>query len=251
MTQYRNRAFKGAGTILIASLSAISKGLNEFGNASALTFAIGEDKTTQKDYRTAQGGNAASASTIADITGSITGLSYQPDVMRIALRALIEDVSTVPIAAEVVLLNSDSLTELDYIPDMAIGVVLTSDTGGTPIVLTEGTDFTIVSGCIKILPAATIVSDDNVSAIAYTPLAQYKIKALAAAATEYRLVFNGFNTADSDKAVVVSVHRVKFSAAQALDLITDDYGELPLDFEVLADESRVVGDQFFTVKMVK
>ncbi len=249
MTQYRNRAFKGAGTILIAA-AAVNSALFEFGNASALSFAIGEDKTTQKDYRTAAGGNAASASTIADITGAITGLSYQPDVMRIALRAVIEDVSTVAISDERVMIHTGGLTDLEYIPDQAESFVVTADPDGSPVVLVKDTDYQIVSGCIKML-AYTPAGGSIAASVAYTPIAQYKLKALAAAATEWRLVFNGFNTADSDKAVVVNVHRVKFSAAQALDLITDDYGELPLDFEVLADESRNTGDQFFTVTMTK
>lgn len=249
MTQYRNRAFKGAGTILIAA-AAINSALFEFGNSSGFSFSIGEDKTTQKDYRTPAGGNAASSSTIADITGAITNLSYQPDVMKIALRAIITDVSTVPIAAENVFIHTDGLTELLYIPDQTQSFVLTADPGGTPAVLNLGTDYEITAGCIKML-AYQPAGDSIAAAIAYTPLAQYEMKALAAASTEWRLVFNGFNTADSDKPVVVSVHRVKFSAAQALDLITDDYGELPLDFEVLADETRPAGDKFFTVKMVK
>lgn len=249
MTQYRNRAFKGAGTILIAA-AAVNSALYEFGNASALTFAIGEDKTTQKDYRTAAGGNAASSSTISDITGSITGLSYQPDVMRIALRAVIDDVSVVAITDEEIVVHTGALTELKYVPDTEKTIVVTADPDGTPQILVLGTDYEITAGCIKMLayePAGGSID----ASVAYTPIAQYELKALAASSTEWRMVFNGFNTADSDKPVKVSVHRVKFSAAQAFDLITDDYGELPLDFEILADESRSAGDKFFTVLMVK
>ena len=249
MKSYKNRAFRGAGSILIEAIAAAT-GLRRFGNASALTFGIGEDKTTQKDYTTPQGGNAASSSTIADITGSITGLSYQPDVMRVALRAIIEESGIVAIADERVTLYEDAITELEFIPNTTLAFTVTADPDGSPTTLEEGTHYNIVGGCIEMINYVPAASGIDAS-IAYTPIAQYKIKALAAASVEYRLVFNGFNTADSDKSVIVSVHRVKFSAAQALDLITDDYGELPLDFEVLADGGRAVGDQFFTIKMTQ
>lgn len=247
-----NKPFKGSGEIMIRERLA-GVGFDEFGNCSALTFAINETKSTQKDYRTTQGGNAASSSTIDDVTGSITGLSYQRNVLAIALRGLVEVIEATPIVDEVISINVGKAIKLAHIPDKTATITVQDNTDdATRIDLVEGTDYNIVGSMLKLTAYAPLVGDTAPGVVSYTPKVQYKIKGLSSTTTEYELVFNGYNLADNDAPVMMNVFRIKFSAAQALDLITEDYSELPIEFEVLSDENAVDPDnRYFELKMIK
>lgn len=226
-----NKPFKGAGTILIRERAA-GVGFDEFGNCSALTFAINETKETQTDYRTPNGGNVVSTTTIDDITGSITGLSYQPDVLAIALRGLITKVDATPVVDEPITVAAGKTIKLNKLLDKSVPVTITVDATE----LTEGTDFTVIGSMIRIT-GYTPTGDTADALISYTPKSYYKVKALGGTTLEYEIIFNGYNTADNDQPVTTNIWRAKFSAATALDLINDSYGELPIEFEVLADET--------------
>lgn len=248
MSMHKNKPFKGAGTILIRERKS-GENFDEFGNCSALTFAINETTSKQKDYRTIQGGTAASLSQVDDITGSITGLSYQPSVLQIALRGLVELVPATPIVDEAIKLSAGKHIKLAHIPDQTQTITITDTVGTTD--LTLGTDFIIVAGMVKItgyVPA----TDGTAATISYTPIEYYKTKALGSTTLEYEVVFNGYNLAYNDEPVEMIIHRVKFSAAQALDMLNDDFAELPIEFEVLADDQATdPNNQFFEMRMVK
>ena len=78
------------------------------------------------------------------------------------------------------------------------------------------------------------------------------MKGLSSDTKEYEIYFNGYNLADNDKPVILNIWRAKFSAATALDLITESFGELPIEFEVLADENAVDPDnRFFEMNMAE
>lgn len=78
------------------------------------------------------------------------------------------------------------------------------------------------------------------------------LAALAAGQIERWIRFNGFNTANANKAVNVNMFRVQLSPTAAFDLLPDNTGSLQLKGSVLADLTRSTSDprgQFFDVAL--
>lgn len=251
----RNRSFIGGGKIYIQELGATQKPAYPFGNADSFSFAIGEDKKTQRNFQTPGGGNIASQSAITDVTATINALSFQPATLATALRSLVKSVASAAVAAEPVKVFKEGFVKLAKIPDITETFTVTGS-GGTPTYV-NNVDYVVERGGIFIPEGSAITSTDVTNAgvnvlVTYTSLDTFKIEAITQSSVEYRLIFNGFNDADNGKPTVVVCHKIKFSPTQALDLISEDFGALPITFEVLADDSITAADEskYFSVEMV-
>lgn len=250
----RNRSFSGRGTCYIRE-KGVATGFEAMGNADAVTFAIGENKITQRDYQTPGGGNIASQSSITDVTCNINALSVQPNTLAIALRSLVNTTAGAAQASEGHVAFKNSLVPLDFIPDTDETITVSAIGGGT--VYVEGTDYEVRGSGIFILEDgsitdATDLDTDNIE-VSYTSITSYDIEGITESAVEYEFYFDGFNEADNGKPVTMQCHKVQFSPSQALDLITEEFGALPLVFEVLSD-STVTGageSKFFKVRLAE
>lgn len=243
----RNRSFIGGGTIYLREKDAAA-GLRSVGNSDDLSFAIAEDKKSQRNFMQAGGGNIASQSAITDVTATLNGLSFAPNALAVALRSLVNTVTGGAVADEAAVGYVDSFVQFLKIPDMSQSVTVTG-TGGTPT-FTLGTDYQLKNTGIFI-PTGSTITDGLVLEFTYTALESYNVQGITKAAVEYEIYFDGFNDADNGKPVAVQCHKVKFSPASALALISEDYGSLPMTFEVLADTTKdgVAESQYFGVSM--
>lgn len=247
----RNRSFIGGGKIFIREVGALAALLN-VGNADSFTFAIAEDKKTQRNFQQKGGGNIASQSAITDVTATVNALSFQPRTLAIALRSLVNTVVAGAVAAEEQVAYVGGFVRLVKLPDIDSAITVTGLTGTPTYVL--GTDYTIGNSGIQITEASSIPDSVGGAAnieVTYTAVESYNIQGITRAAVEYEILFDGFNDADDGKTVVVQCHKVKFSPSSALDLISEDYGTLPLNFEVLADTTKdgVAESQYFEMEM--
>ena len=196
------KSYLGKGTIYVEERDS-GNGLISIGNCSNLDFAFNEDKKEQKDYEEAGGAVIDSVSRIDSVVASITALSLDADNIALALRGLVNVVAAGAVTGE-----SHTSVQLGYTVKNTGLLILA---GGT---ITSGTDITVD----------------------YTKLASSEVEALSAAGKEYTIVFDGLNEADSGKPVALECHRCKFNPTQALALISDDFGSLPLSFDVLKDD---------------
>jgi len=244
----RNRSFIGGGTIYFREKGAAAA-LMSVGNSDTLTFAINEDKKTQRNFQQAGGGNIASQSAITDVTASLNGLSFQPNSLAVALRSLVTTVASAVVAAEAQVSYLNGFIPFTKIPDWSETYSVTG-AAGTPTYV-EGTDYQVKNGGIFIPSDSTIADATNIE-VNYTSAEYYTIEGITKAAVEYEIFFDGFNDADNGKAVTVNCHTVKFSPASALDLISEDFGALPMTFEVLADTTKdgTSESQYFVAKLV-
>lgn len=243
----RNRSFIGGGTIYFKEKGAAAA-LMSVGNSDSLSFAINEEKKTQRNFQQQGGGNIASQSAIADVTASLNGLSFQPNSLALALRSLVNTITAVVVTAEAQTAYLDGFIPFDKLPDTGATITVTG-TGGTPTYV-AGTDYQVKNGGIFI-PSTSGIADATAIEVNYQAIETYTIEGITQAAVEYEVFFDGFNDADNGKTVTVKCHTVKFSPSAALDLISDDFGALPLTFEVLADTTKDGSSesQYFTVKM--
>jgi len=77
---------------------------------------------------------------------------------------------------------------------------------------------------------------------AYNYAARQDLGIFTAPAPERWLRFEGVNTADDNRPVVVELYRAVFEPVGALDLINNELGELDLSGELLADPTKTPSD---------
>lgn len=232
----KNRSFSGKGKIHLRNRKGTG-GLMPIGNCSALEVSFEEEKKTQKDYTTESGGNANVISTISAMTGNMTMLDYSAENMSLALRGSVNYNAAATVTDETQNSSADDgrLIKFDFIPDRSEAITVKKNNDSP---LTQDADYTISPAGIVVIGAGAI--DDTGVKVSYTKSPSEVLEALTSVGDEYELVLDGLNEAQSGSAVVVVMHRIKFSPGSGIAFITDDYGELPIEFEVLSD-STVVG----------
>lgn len=147
------------------------------------------------------------ATRVAQSTGSVTAESLPPGIA----------------AGDIVQLDSRFISSL----------VLT-DSAGSPTTLT-GTHYKLLSdaaGLVKFLSVSGLTQPFKA---AYSKAAAESYAMLMSPAPERYLILDGINTETNAK-VVVELYRCKFSPIGQLDLINEDYGNLPMEAEILLDE---------------
>lgn len=255
---HRNRSYIGGGTIYVRRRpdGGTTYPAYPLGNADSFSFAIGEDKKTQRNFQTPGGGNIASQSAITDVTATINALSVQPATVALALRSLITTHTGAAQTDEVHKVFKEAFEPLNFMPDTTQAITVKNTAGTTTYI--AGTDYVVERMGIRIPEGSAITSADTGNAgvqvkVTYTSKTNYKQAAISQSAIEYEVMFNGFNDADDGKAVFVQCHRVKFSPTQALELISEDFAGLPMNFEILADSTKTgVGQsQYFEVTMAE
>ena len=245
-----NKSFIGKGTVYLEEIGGTT-GLLSIGNCSGLDMALNEDKKEQKDYEDAGGAVVNTVSRISSVTGNIVALDITADNLAKALRGLVTATTGAAQSAESHTgAIAGALTPLDFIIDHTATVTVTN-TGGV-VTYVAGDDYELKNnGVVMIAGGSNSFGASGDIEVTYTSADEYRVESLTDSGKEYKMVFDGLNEADSGKPVLVTVHRVKLNPAQALALITDDFGTLPMTFDVLKDSS-VVGtnlSKFFKIQM--
>lgn len=223
-----DKSYVGKGKVYVDGIAV--------GNVSALALAIAEEKVELKNYMTAGGGTLNSFSRITGVTASITLTEYSKENLALATRGASSAVTATTVTDESIdapaTLTVDTLVRTAFVIDTTVAPVVTSDPAGTTYV--EDTDYTVSPAGITILAAGSINASDPLL-VDYTKKAVDVVEALTASGAEYQVVLDGLNEAQSGTAVVVDMHRVKFGPAADLSLIGDEFAELVLSADVLAD----------------
>lgn len=129
----------------------------------------------------------------------------------------------------------------DYVrtkyPD--ISAVAVKDSAGAPATLVLNTDYSIESashGTLKILNIGTYVQPFKVD---YTYAAHDNIPMFDTAPPERWLRFEGVNTADASKPVLIELYRVLLDPLKELASISDDLAKLDISGSALYDDTKV------------
>lgn len=204
------------------------------GNISSLSLAVTEKKIDLLDFTQAGGGKDDTVSRIEEVAASMNLHQLSPENLALALFGNTTAVTAAPVTDEVHAGYKGGLIRLDNLPDPATPVVVTNSAGTTTYDV--DVDYVQTKSGIEITSASTIVEAADLK-ISYTKLPADVVQLLSNAADEYSLTFEGLNEAKSGRAVVVDLHKVKFSPAQKLDLIGDDFAGLEITGEVLLDDT--------------
>lgn len=238
------QSYIGKGVVYLG-LADDTDAKRDIGNASELVLSIEQETKEQMNYQTAGGGIADSISRITSVGASVTMLELQPENLALALRGTTSSTNTASITDEAHTAYQGGFVMFDKTPDTSSSITVTGS-GGTPT-YTEGTDYEVGNGGIKILTGS--ITDGLAIEVDYTSLTHDTIEALVDSANEYTLIFDGLNEADSGKPVTIELHKVKFTPASEMILIGDDYANLSLEADVLADDTITTAglSQYFKI----
>jgi hypothetical protein len=239
-------SYIGSGKIYLSNL-ALTTGLLEVGNCSKLSFTTDEEIKELQDYQSPGGGVINEVRRIKGC--GISMEVHQLDAANLA-RALYGTTSAVSgstVTGEEVVARDDALIRLAKPNPTSVTV---KGDGGTPTYV-AGTDYEVRPGGLYILSAGSIAPASTIE-VDYTYGGYNLVQALAAAAGEYLLFFEGLNEARSGKPVLIDAWRVRFGAAKEVSLIGDDYAVLSVEGKVLKDTTKVGGiSQYFTATLMQ
>ena len=120
-----------------------------------------------------------------------------------------------------------------------VSSVVVKDSAGTPATLTLGTDYSISSadhGAIKILNLGAYVQPLKVD---YAYALQSNVGMFQAALADQWVRFEGLNTADTLKPVLIELYKVSFDPLSGMDLIGSDALKMPMRGSALYDDLKV------------
>jgi hypothetical protein len=136
-------------------------------------------------------------------------------------------------------------------PDVSALVI--TDSAGTPATATLATHYEITSakhGTVKILSLGSFTQPFKA---AYSYATRTNINMLTQGFVDRWVKFDGLNTVDSNRQVVVDLYKVNFDPVAQLDLINDDIMKFELSGGALYDstkESDTVLGQFGRIQLI-
>ena len=239
-------SYIGKGEILVAPYDG-SAGLRKIGNVKDLKFSVSEEEKSVQDYQSSGGGKANSISRITGVSLAVSMMDRIAENIALATKGASSAVAAGAATDEVHTgYHGQYIALLNHV--VPTSIVVKDSTAVTTYVL--DTDYTVdANGLIKILSTGSITDGETLK-VSYSYVAHNAVQALVNAGIEYKAVFVGLNEAQSDKPVVVTVHRLKFGAAKDYSLISDDFSPLDIEGQALKD-AAITGaglSQYFKVQ---
>jgi hypothetical protein len=118
-----------------------------------------------------------------------------------------------------------------------VSSVVVKDSAGTPATLTEGTHYKVHAeqGAIELLNVTGFTQPFKVN---YSYGAAKRLAMFKSGQPEVWLRFDGLNTADSNKRVIVDLYRVVLNPSKDFSLVGDEIQRFELTGRVLADTTK-------------
>jgi len=222
-------SFIGKGSFS-ARVKGSAAGMLPFGNVSAASVSVTEDKKELLDYQSAGGGQANALRRIQTVELALTMRDFTAANIAKALFGSASVVAAGTGVTETVTGYHDALTPLGKAG--VTNLVVKDATDTTTYV--AGTDYDLLRSGLWIYSAGDITDGETLH-LTYNHPAQNVVEALVNAGLEYEVFLDGLNEAQSGKAVAIRFHRLRFGPVQSWGLIADDYGEIALTGDLLKD----------------
>lgn len=243
-------SYLGSGKVYVRVVGAAA-GLRFVGNVTDLTFNVTEDNKELKDRTQPGGGTYNEVRRIGAVEATIKMTDFSPENMAMAAYGAASAITAGAVTNEPHTAYRGGFVSTQFPIDTTQTV--TVNAAGSPATLyAANTDYIVRGGGLEIPDTSTIVDASSI-VVDYTKKAGDKVEALVAAAQEYEFVFDGLNEARSGKSVKITAHRVKFGPAQALALLSEEYGELEVRGKLLKDTTKngTTISQYFVAQIVE
>lgn len=232
--------FSGQGKLLIASRDANgnAQAFRHVGNVRELIVDPSTEMLTHKESGTGQRLTDLRLITGKEVAVRFTLEDFSIDNLALALYGAKATQNSGSVTAEVL---PSGLAVGDYVrlkyPEVSSVVV--KDSAGTPATLVAGTDYEVASanhGTLKIKNLGSYVQPFKVD---YSYAAHDYTTMFGTAPVDRWLRFEGLNTADGDKPVLIELYKVSLDPTDELAAIQDNLAGLPLTGQALYDDKKV------------
>lgn len=241
-----DRYFQGQGKVFIAvrNTDGTNQGFIHLGNCTKLTESLKTEEQVLYESMSGQQLETKRVPGKKTCEVSLTIDNQSPENMAIALYGLITKKAAGSVTDKAYTAHKDKHIPLDHMGITTVVVKNYSDT----TTYAAGTDYIVnaAHGSIYI-PSTSTILEDEVLNIAYSFAAQSSLSALATAGVEFALRFEGLNIAESNKEVVVNIHKFYPAPAKDYGQISDKVQPIELSGGAMADTTRPEKDQFMTV----
>lgn len=255
--QVTSKYYSGQGIVLVAKLDANGKpkGYRNVGNVTDLGIMVKTNTIEHKE--TSSGVRGIDLRLTTEINCSVKlGLeSFNKENFALALRGSAETVTGAAVANEAITVYKGATTALANINLSAFTTL--KDTEAIPTTFVKGTDYFVNEdvGSITIPETGAIAALDIAGAgvelvAAYTFLDYSNVEALNQAAENVALRFEGLNTAEGNKPVVVEIFKFQADPLKDLALIGDKIGAMDVEGNALADLTRPAGTSYYFREML-
>ena len=238
--------YSGQGKLLVAERdgSGNPMGFTELGNIPSATLDIEIEKEEHKESQTGQRG--VDLTIIKEKKGrmAITLENFDLEVMALGLHGTHAIVAGSSVTDENVTAYHDKPQPVVH-PMTISSVVIQDVTDTTTYVL--DTDYTLDTtyGTITALSTGSI-TDLEVLHVDYTYAGYTKLDVFTEATPIRWVRFQGVNTTDANNALIVDIYKASFDPITGYELITDEVGQVELAADVLFDDLRQSGSNYFT-----
>ena len=236
-TDYKIETFIGSGAVYLSGF--------KIGNVTELSHTINKENKSVKAR--AGGGNYDSLTIITGVSLAMKVSDFNDANLALALQALkVEHVGSAS-TEQVVSAIDGGFVPLDFLVDhLATATVATDE--ATPVSLAPDTDYILTPSGIKFVAGGLGVTGTAIKVV-YTSKATTALEAYADSQKEGVLFVEGINDANGNPQNL-TYHRFKGEPMASYAAFSDDFEELELNGEVLADTTRPPGVSQF-LRMTK
>lgn len=247
-----NEYYSGQGSILLAEKSPTTgepMGFIPVGNATALTLGIETSVFQHKE--SCSGTRGVDKEIVQEIAVNVamTLESLNKENLALAMYGSSALGTAGTVTDEQTALYLDKWMPLKNIK---VSSVIVGDDAVPTTTYTEGTDYVLnpETGSIKALTGGAI-TDGQVVFVDYSYDAYETIEAILSSAAPERWVrFEGLNTANDNKPVVVDIYRMSVKPLAELALINEELAQMVVEGAALSDPTRTTGSKYYTVRKI-
>lgn len=244
--------FSGQGALLLAErnpTTGAALGFRAVGNVSALT--LGVETTTFEHKESCSGVRGIDLEIVQEInvTASFTLESLSKENLALALYGTSSAVAGASATDEQLPLYHDKWMPL---ANIKVSSVVVGDDAVPTTTYVEGTDYVLNAEAGTIMALSTgAITDAQVVFVDYTYAGHDAVEAVESGTPPERWArFEGLNTADTNKPVVIDFYKLSVQPLAELALITDEISQMEVEAKVLSDALRSSGSRYFSIKKI-
>lgn len=230
-----NRYFRGQGNLFIGERDASGRpvSLRPVGNVPQLALSIQKNRTDHMESQSGDKRIDLRIDTGLNVTASMTLENIDKENLLLAFDGSTTTVAGATVTAESHVGYKGRAFALDK-ANITTFTSLTSDPSGTTHV--AGTDYIITPPSnIVFIPTTSAIDDADPLLANYVAGSSEVVYAFNQTPTDKYLFFDGLNTVDSKKPVIVELFKCSIDPAAQTQLIADDLISLELNMTLLYD----------------
>jgi hypothetical protein len=222
--------YYGQGRVSLALRDASTGAVGAYawiGDVSAFTLKYTSDKVEHKESYSGQRGLVRSFPVGASMEIDMTLHQFDSTNLARILRSTVQSTSTGTATAEALGDTDTAVGDVLYLAHPGVSDVVVTDSTGTPLTLTAGTDYDLDAnfGRVTIKNVTGYVLPLKV---AYSYKANSAVGMLTQGQSNYALKYEGLNLAEGNAPVIVDIFKLAPDIVQQLDLITSGNDVAPL-----------------------